>query len=124
MSYSIAIFIITKILLGIRKIQAVAVPAPMWEVAEAQGPVMGIPLGSSEGRSRQHRWGCHGWVVVHSAHHSAQNSSTQLCLQHQMHSGDQAAPAVVPCVREGGLGEGKSFGFSPRDPSGAAQTAV
>lgn len=105
-------------LLGIRKIQAVAVPTPTWEVAEGQGPIVGIPLGSSEGCSRQDRWGCHGWVLVHGAHHSAWDSRTH-------HTALPAAPDALwgpgspgsgPCVGEGGLGEGKRFQLLSQRP--------
>lgn len=74
--------------------------------AEGQGPIMGIPLGSSEGCSR-----LGGCAQCSSQHGTAGHSSA--AAPDALRSG---SPSSAPCVREGGLGEGKRFQLLSQRP--------
>lgn len=81
-------------LLGIRKIQAVAVPA-CGRLLRSKALLWGSLWVHQRGvQGRTGGAGCFCIVLI--TQHGTAGHSTQLCLQHQVHPGDQAAPAVVP----------------------------
>lgn len=89
--------------------QAVAVPTPSRQVAEGQGPVLGIPLVSSQGfKAGQVGLSWLGSCAQCSSLSTGQQDTARSSVCSDALLGPHS-PSSGPCVRESGLGKGKRF---------------